>query len=319
MKKIIILLILSVSLNGFTQEWTTLETIGESTPRGETSMVAIGSKLYLFGGRGMKPMEVYDTKTNTWEKKGELPLEIHHFQAVAYNGEIYVLGALTGPFPHETPIPNVYIYNPEKDEWRVGSEIPRKRGSAAVFVYKDKIYIVNGIIDGHWDGHVAWFDEFDPKTGTWRELPDSPHARDHVVAGVVKNQVVIAAGRKSKHRTGEVMTLTVPFTDIYDFKTNTWTTVENANIPTLRAGPGVATLGSKVLFMGGEAADQKVAHNEVEAFDLKTMKWTTLPNLIRGRHASGAAQVGNKIYISSGVGNAGGSPELNSLECYGCK
>ncbi|MFT4734553.1 MAG: N-acetylneuraminic acid mutarotase, partial [Arcticibacterium sp.] len=164
MKKILGILCIGVSLGLSAQNWKVLETPTETTARSENSIVAIGSKIYLFGGRGMKPMEVYDTKTNTWETRGALPLEIHHFQAATYNGEIYVAGALSGPFPHEIPIPNIYIYNPDKDEWRKGDEIPRKRGAAGCFVYRDKIYVVNGIQDGHWDGHVSWFDEYDPKT-----------------------------------------------------------------------------------------------------------------------------------------------------------
>lgn len=319
MKKILVLILTAVSIQLSAQNWSTVQTTNESEARGENSLVAIGSKIYLLGSRGMKPVEVYDTKTKTWEKRGQLPLEMHHFQAVTYNGEIYVLGALTGPFPHETPIPNIYIYNPEKDEWRMGGEIPRKRGAAGCFVYKDKIYLVDGIIDGHWDGHVTWFDEYDPKTGTWKELPDAPNARDHVSVAVSKDKLVVAAGRRSSHKTGEVMTLTVPFTDVYDFKTKTWKTVEGANIPTLRAGPGVVTLGSKVIFMGGEAIDQVPAHNEVEAFDVDTMTWSTLPHMIQGRHGMSSTKIGNQIYISSGVGNRGGSPELNSMECYGCK
>lgn len=319
MKKLILCFFLGTTIQLSAQTWSTVTSSNESTARSENSLAAIGDKIYLFGGRGMKPLEVFDTKTNTWEKKGDLPLEIHHFQAVVFNKEIYVLGALSGPFPHETPIPNIYIYNPERDEWRKGDEIPRKRGAAASFVYKNKIYMVNGILDGHWDGHVAWFDEYDPATGDWRQLPDSPHARDHVSAGVVKNKIVIAAGRRSSHKTGEVMSLTVPFTDIYDFKTNAWSTVDNANIPTMRAGPGVVTMGEKVLFMGGEAMDQVPAHNEVEAFNTKTMKWVTLPHLLQGRHGTSAVKVGNKVYISSGVANRGGNPELNTMECFGCK
>ena len=44
--------------------------------------------------------------------------------------------AMTGKYPHETPISNIYIYNLEKGEWRVGPEIPkdRLRGSAGCVV-----------------------------------------------------------------------------------------------------------------------------------------------------------------------------------------
>lgn len=315
MKKIFFsLFVCFLSLNIIAQNWEMVDTENESTARSECSMVSIGSKLYLFGGRGIKPMEVYDTKTKMWEKKAETPIEIHHFQAVAYDGEIYVLGALTGPYPHETPIPDIYIYNPEKDEWRTGGEIPRKRGSVGVFVYKDKIYMVNGIIDGHWDGHVAWFDEYNPKTGEWKELPNSPQARDHINVTMVKDKLIIAAGRRSSAKINKVLDLVIPETDVYDFKTGKWTTA-NEPIPTTRAGVAAITYKNMAVFMGGEGPHQVPAHDEVEAFDPKTMTWKTLPKLNEGRHGTSAAKVGKKYYISSGVANRGGQPERNTMEC----
>ncbi|MGR3810539.1 Kelch repeat-containing protein [Jiulongibacter sp. NS-SX5] len=314
MKKTFALLaILFIVHQSNAQDWQKVETKNESIHRSENSMVAIGSKLYLFGGRGIKPLEVYDTNTKTWEKRGETPLEIHHFQAVVYDGEIYVLGALTGPFPHETPIPNILIYNPENDEWREGPEIPRKRGSAGCFVYNDKIYMVCGIIDGHWDGHVSWFDEFDPKTGEWRVLTDAPRPRDHINVVMIDDQLVVAAGRNSTHKTNHVFDLVIAETDVYDFADGQWKTADE-NIPTTRAGIASAEYRGKALFIGGEGPHHLEAHDEVEAFDPDTMSWEKLPSLNQGRHGTSAAKVGNKIYISSGVAQRGGQPELNSVE-----
>ncbi len=314
--KLLGLLILGSIKFVFAQNWTTITTTNNSTERGENSVVAIGDNLYLFGCRGMKPLEVLNTKTNTWTKKSVPPIEMHHFQGVVFKGEIYVVGALTGPYPHETPIPNVYIYNPASDTWRVGPEIPRKRGAAACFVYNDKIYVLCGIIDGHWDGHVAWFDEFNPATGEWKILPNALHARDHVSAAMVGTQVVVAGGRLSTARINKVLDLTVPETDVYDFATNNWHNVEGQNIPTMRAGASVAVLGNQVLFMGGESPTQVPAHEHVEAFDIKTMKWSSLKPMNQGRHGTGAAKIGKKIFITGGIGKRGGSPELNSTEYY---
>ncbi len=307
------LLFFFLSVSAMSQNWQMVTPVTESTARSENSMVAIGDKLYLFGGRGMKPLEVYDSKTNTWIKKGGLPQEIHHFQAVVYGGEIYVLGALTGPYPHETPIPHVYIYNPEKDEWRKGPEIPRKRGSAGVFVYKDKIYMVCGIQDGHWDGHVAWFDEFNPKTGEWKVLPDAPQARDHINVVMVKDKLVVAAGRRSSAVINKVLDLVIAETDVYDFKTGKWTTAEQ-KIPTTRAGNAAIIYQNKAVFIGGEGPHQVPAHDEVEAFDPQTMTWSSMPKLNQGRHGTSAARIGKKWYISSGVANRGGQPERNTME-----
>ena len=144
-------------------------------------MVEFAGKSYLFGGRGIKPVEEFDPAAITWRKLGPTPLEIHHFQPVAFENKIYVMTAMTGKYPKETPLDNIRIYGPKLDTWRQGPKVPkhRRRGGAGTVVHNGKNYIAGGIIDGHTSGTVAWFDEFDPKTGKWRELPDAPHIRDH--------------------------------------------------------------------------------------------------------------------------------------------
>jgi N-acetylneuraminic acid mutarotase len=276
----------------------------------------VGDKFYLFGGRKKESVDVYDPKTNAWAAAAPVPMEMHHFQAVAYKGEIYVAGAFTGDYPHETPIPRMYIYNPGKNQWRAGAEIPaaRRRGSGGAVVYRDKIYLVCGITDGHYDGHVTWVDAYDPKINKWEALPDAPQARDHFQAAVVGDQLLVAGGRRSTQRTGHVADLTIPEVDVYDFAKGAWKTLPaSGNIPTQRASCTAVTLGNQVLIIGGEST-QKVAHNQTEAFDFRTGTWQTLPPLQTGRHGTQAVSLGDKIYIAAGIGNAGGGPELSSLE-----
>jgi N-acetylneuraminic acid mutarotase len=297
--------------------WKTVTPQKEPTARGENAFARVGDQFYLFGGRKKETVEAYNSKTNQWKQVASVPMEMHHFQAVEYKGEIYVMGAFTGDYPHETPIPNIYIYNPKKDAWRKGTEIPqdRRRGAAGVAVYKDKIYLVSGITDGHYDGHVTWVDEYDPKTQKWKVLPDLPNARDHFQAAVVGDQLLVAGGRRSTARINRVLDITVPEVDIYDFKKGSWKTLPAAqNIPTQRAGCTAVTIGNQVVIIGGESASQKAAHNHTEAFDMKTNTWQTLPALQTGRHGTQAVVYNNKIYIAAGVGNAGGSPELSTME-----
>lgn len=321
MKKVAFAVVTSLLAAGLAnaQGWQGLETESSCTNRHENSLTAIGEQLILVGGRGVKPVEGYDIPAKKWIKYVDTPLEMHHFQAVAYQGELWVLGAFTGGYPHETPIPNIYIFNPEKNEWRKGPEIPedRRRGAAGAFVYKDKIYVVCGIQDGHWDGHVGWLDEYDPATDKWTKLADAPHVRDHVHAAIVGDKVYIAGGRRSTARIGQVLNLLEPAVDVYDFNTASWTTLPEAqNLPTLRAGASSVSLGDKVLIIGGESDAQVPSHSEVEAFNTLTMQWETLPFLKQGRHGTGAVNVGGRVYIVAGSGNRGGGPELNSIEVF---
>ena len=87
--------------------WTAVTPSTAATARHESSFVASGGKLYALGGRGVRPVEEFDPQTNTWVKLADAPMEIHHFQAVSFQDELWIVGALTGKYPHETPIPNI--------------------------------------------------------------------------------------------------------------------------------------------------------------------------------------------------------------------
>lgn len=297
--------------------WETVQSTNSCTARHENAFTKVGNKLYLIGGRGTRPVDEYDPETNSWKQLAAPPVEMNHFQAIEFNNEAYVMGAFMGPYPHEKPIASIYIFNPAKNEWREGPAIPadRLRGAAGSVVYKDKLYLVCGIQDGHYDGHVGWLDEYDPKTNTWRKLPDAPHERDHVSVAVIDNKLYIAGGRRSTARINQVLNLTEPAVDVFDFKTNTWTTLpESMNLPTQRAGNMTVPFGYKLLIMGGESPAQVEAHADVEAFDTKKMKWEKLPNLNKGRHGTGATIYKKKVYVAAGSGNRGGGPELTSME-----
>ena len=64
--KLIFLLVLLffVSPILMAQSWNTVDTDNTCTERHECAAAGIGEKLYLLGGRGMKPVEEYDPATN---------------------------------------------------------------------------------------------------------------------------------------------------------------------------------------------------------------------------------------------------------------
>ncbi len=307
-----------ISLVGFSQstdEWTIVETANYPLPRHENSFVENNGKFYLLGGRGIKPIEEYNPKTKTWKTLAMAPMEFHHFQAISFKNEIYVIGALTGGYPHETPLTHFLIFNPKTNTWREGAEIPeeRRRGSVGVVTRGDKIYMVCGIVDGHYADFVPWFDEYDTKTGQWTVLPDAPRPRDHFGAVLVKDKVYAAGGRTSHAEIGKVLDLVIPEVDFFDFSTNTWNTVE-AGLPTPRGGTSSIAKGPYLLVMNGESTVQVPSHAEVEVLDTRTGKWSNLPELNHGRHGTGVIYYKGKLYVSAGSANRGGGPELNNME-----
>jgi len=295
--------------------WKIIETNGNYLTREECDFVVVKDKFYLIGGRGVSDVNIFDPKTNTWTNGAKPPIELNHFQAVVYKDEIYLVGAMTGRYPHEQPVANIYIYNPKSDAWRKGDEIPadRRRGSGGVVVYKNKFYMVTGILDGHWTGNVTWFDEYDPKTGKWTKLIDAPTARDHVRAGIIDDKLYLIGGMQSNTLEKKGLANVIDAVDAYDFKTRQWTTA-TAKLPTLRAGNTLIAVKDDLFIIAGESAKQRKSHNEVEVYNVKTGTFRTLAPLVEGRHAAGAVFYKGKIYTVAGVGNSGGSPLLKSIE-----
>ena len=120
--------------------WETLTTPGQPTARHEAAFVAYKGKGYLIGGRRINPVDVFDPATNTWTAKSETPMELHHFQAVVVGDAIYLIGAMTGAYPNETPLEKVIVYYPEKDEFRFVHSVPssRRRGGAGAVLHDGK-------------------------------------------------------------------------------------------------------------------------------------------------------------------------------------
>lgn len=315
-----VLLLLSAACTSLSDSdkwhWQLLETSGSPIARHEAGFVALGEKLYLIGGRRINQTSVYDISSNTWQNVSKTPIELHHFQPVVFNDKIYIIGAMTGPWPNETPVEHVIIYDPTTDTYQQGHPIPehRRRGGAGTVVYQNKIYLIGGVTNGHISGNKPWFDEYDPATGKWRTLPDAPNARDHFQAVVHDNMLYSFAGRLTRE-TAPSFGLTIEHGNFYNFVTQQWQPIASHLIlPTARAGNAAFVWQKHIVIVGGESDTQVSAHAESEAFNTDTQQWSQWPSLIQGRHGSGVAVVNGYAYIASGSGNRGGGPELTTIE-----
>jgi N-acetylneuraminic acid mutarotase len=195
----------------------------------------------------------------------------------------------------------------------------RRRGGAAAILVGNKIYVSHGNRGGHETGNFAtslpWLDYYNIDEDKWyTNLPDAPHARDHVGGALIKGRICIAGGRDG----GDIdffRKVILP-TDCYDPSTNTWSV--EADIPEGRAGSSYGrTCDGKLMVAGGEGGsktDKKQAWSRVDVFDGNS--WTNIASLNTARHGSGLAVDCdcNQIFIASGGGTQGGKYEITSVE-----
>ncbi len=293
------------------------------TARHECSFVQAGDKFFLMGGReNAQTVDVYDYATDTWVNlTASAPSEFNHFQATEYQGLIWIIGAFgDNGFPNEVPEEFIWAFDPSTNDWIQGPQIPlaRRRGSTGLVVQNNKFYIVGGNTDGHDGGYVPWFDEYDPATGVWTPLADAPRARDHFASAVIGNQLYVAGGRLSGGA-GGVFAPTIPEVDVYDFGSNTWSTLPaGQNIPTPRGGASVVNFNNKLVVIGGEVENQLVygvttsdALPITEEYDPVAQTWTRLDDLNNERHGTQAIVSGGGIFTLGGSPALGGGNQKN--------
>jgi len=300
--------------------WKTLNCQGEPVARHENSFVLCNDKFYLLAGRGERPVNEFDPHTKTWRSLSAPPFEMHHFQAFVINDLIYVFGAMTGPYPYEPPLENIYLFDPKQDSWAKGPVIPkdRRRGSGGSLYHDGYIYWVGGIKDGHNSGSVNCFDRYHVQSNTWTTLPDAPRVRDHFPIAIANNKLYAIGGRNTAVHTQNnyeaFFAATIQEVDVYDFEKECWFMLEEP-LPVGTAAGSIAQINNHLLYIGGES-DTLAAHNETQALNLDSHSWSQLEPLVQGRHGTQAITYNNTVYIASGSGNRGGGPELTSIEQF---
>ncbi|MEX2594257.1 MAG: malectin domain-containing carbohydrate-binding protein [Anditalea sp.] len=301
--------------------WSDKDEDENYTARHENSFVQAGDKFYLMGGReNVKTIDVYDYVSDSWTSlENSAPESFNHFQAMEYQGLIWVIGAFkTNNFPDEEPADYIWAFDPANQEWIKGPEIPenRRRGSAGLVVYDDKFYILGGNTIGHNGGFVNLFDEYDPATGVWTVLEDAPRARDHFFASVLGNKLYAVSGRLSGG-TGGTFGPVIPEVDVYDFNTKTWSTLPpELNLPTPRAAAIVAKFKEKLLIAGGEVPGSTSALSVTEMYDPLLKTWSTIDSLKHARHGTQGIVSGNGLYVLGGSPVRGGGNQKN-MEFFG--
>ncbi|MDP5172311.1 MAG: T9SS type A sorting domain-containing protein [Bacteroidia bacterium] len=275
----------------------------------------------MLGGRGSGDKlrtVLYDRKLNQLSFGAKSPMELHHFQAVVWRDSIIVVGmALTGVYPDETPVPNLYLYHVKTDTWELKSSIPsgRRRGSAQAVIVGDWVYFFNGLTNGHKSGWTEKTDRYNLVTNTWQTLPNSPHQRDHSVALLHDNNVYIVGGRKSNTGgTGGLHAFPVNQIDVFNLSNNTWSTLPtSANLQEMRGGPMAAIQPNseghqQINVWGGEYGGG--TRNTGKGLDLTTNTWISLPNLPSTLHAAQIVQVSPDSLVMI-AGSLSGGNELD--------
>src|SRR5215211_4589428 len=306
--------------------WTRLAPFPE--PAEEVLGAVANGKFYVFAGLapGWTPMGLvyeYDPAANKWTKKKPMPIASHHVAFAVLDDKIYGFGGYrlpeSGP-PAWVPLDNAWEYDAANDSWKALAPVPHRRGAGAAAAVNGKLYFVGGagLPDGSKDVGVhptrpqavtGRVDEYDPATNSWVQKASMPTPRNHHVVAGVNNKIYAIGGRIGAAfiSSGSSNTDVV---EEYDPATNAWGGPK-AKMPTPRSAGGSGVYNGRIVVAGGEYQDSRMlaAFKVVEAYDVATNSWQTLPPMQFPRHGLAAGVVGSRLHVASGdvqsAGNGG--------------
>ena len=119
------------------------------TLRNNPAIVTKDSLIYVIGGAGSEKsiwktiatVECYNTKTDTWTTKSDLPIPLFAPGAIVVENKIVVLG---GQNQRGKSLSSVLIYDIESDTWESTTPLPQINCFAGYATVGNKSYVIGG-------------------------------------------------------------------------------------------------------------------------------------------------------------------------------
>ena len=131
------------------ETWSVLAPL--PNPRNHTGGCALDGKIFAIGGQHLgnektgnqKSVQQYDPKTNTWVELAELPVAMGHVTSnvLVRNGRILVV---SGVGNKSKSLSSIYEYNPEIDQWKTLTPLPRPRQSPVSGIIGNRLVVSGG-------------------------------------------------------------------------------------------------------------------------------------------------------------------------------
>ncbi len=175
-------------------------------PRCAGGFARVGRRLFFIGGGkvgrnddgGNNWVLNLDEVSAGWENAAPMPEPRMHHATIVHEGKIYVIGGQYGHFGsrarggQET---RVDIYDPEKDAWSRGPDLPKTncQAEASTLISGGRIIVVGGqILEGkkYYAGANIWALE----EGEWKTVGKLPEPRIAAAAAIISGKLYVAGG-----------------------------------------------------------------------------------------------------------------------------
>lgn len=264
------------------------------TPRADAGLVAVGTQLWVLGGRGpdgpLATSEQYLATADQWRPGPALATPRSQPAVVTAGETIYLIGGLG---PGQTPVASVEALDTRTNQLRTVAPLPVPLANAAAVLVGDALYLVGG--QGA-TGPVNTVYRYTLATNTWQAVAPLANPRTALGAVLFDNRIYAIGGLVQGAPSASV--------EIYDPATNSWAVGPQMLAPVDQVA--AVTYNGRIHVLGYEAQ---------QVYDPRAAKWVTAsPVSVRRDHEAAAVLV-DKLYAVGGADLGTGQP-LQQVEAY---
>jgi N-acetylneuraminic acid mutarotase len=218
-----------------------------------------------------------------WRILRALPAGVRAAASTSDATRIYVLGGNSGS---STLTALTLIYNPGKNNWRRGADIPIALDFSQAATLSDGVHLVGGVTAtgltaGHW--------VYSPASNEWRTRAPIPVPVVGAVAVAIRGKLYVVGGGSANGPSGAVQ--------IFDPASNTWSS--GSPMPTARLSAAAALIEGQFYIAGGQTVNLGTT-DVLERYNPQTNTWASLPRMPAPREALGGGATGGELCVFGG-------------------
>lgn len=218
----------------------------------------------VFSQESSRLVQCFVPGGSAWNTRTPMPRGSCFSAAVAFQGQVYVLGGIHHEHDRNTVSARVSRYNPAVDKWYPVTSMNCARQGLCAVVFDGNILAIGG--SGMDDTFLRTVEKYEPQQDRWILVDSMAKRRCFASAAVVNGKVLVVGGRENERDSG-----ILDCCEMYDPTSDQWT-VELGRLNTARCAAGIGALANHVFVFGGESEDD--ALDSVECWNTDTRQWT---------------------------------------------
>ena len=303
------------SLGPATLQWTQKSDM--PTARSSFSTCVVDGKIFVIGGSkqpemdefgdiSLSTVEMYNPKTDTWERKSDMPTARSSVAVSVVDGKIYAIGGsktktiqVPRGFTFESEeLATVEMYDPVTDTWTQKTDMPAPKKTMTCVVDR-KIYAVGGWLTPNKKPQLETVEIYDPATDRWAKVQSMNHARCSAAIDVVNGEIYAIGGLGLPEIEGELDSY-LSNVEVFNPKTNQWR--ERTEMTAPKALHTASVIDGKIYVIGGYFTKDKEFKklSTIEIYDPTTDHWVQESDMPMGKWGHKTEVIDGQIYIFGG-------------------